>query len=535
MRPGAMTEAAVTGESNSILLVTADPFLERVLNHAASAVGYELECARTNGEARVKVRQRTWGVLVVDAAMGGGKGAEFMRMVARDPDLALPAVVLGAAGSTAQDLAGTLEGLDVVISPTGLYTGMDLAHKIVSLLGRSLGRTQDLLARDLPFLPQEGAFGLETASPDVAIGVLSRLAILGETGSIRRNHRGGFAEIRLVRGRLVAASTPRDSDLLGHMAVHEGLISESLLKELLGIPSPLPLGFRLVRRGLVAPAAIRALIKAQVKRRALSVLELSGGRLEWSPEPEPMGDPVRVMVPAIPVAWEATASLAPWVPGAMLARPVSGRSMALVLRELPLTEPQRRFLLALDGVATVRIAAEYAGLSLWEALGTCPRLHAVGAISDPADHGLSDLEKPAPQGALPSCSADTVAAAGTGTSHPEEQAMLQSLQDQRYRDMETAIQGLVGVGAWDQVVEKSTHLLEAGVSSPAIYTWLALARMELGESPQQIAVLFHKALAADPDFAPAHRGLARLFPADEYRDVIAYHERLAQLVEGTGG
>lgn len=489
----------------TILVISADPLLGRTLYDGLAARGYATQLATTNGEGRVFLGKGGWAAIVLDLSLEDGKGLALLQWARESLSDRLPAMLLlGAAGSAVGDLEPVARAGGGSTLAAGTNTPLDLIQKIEEMLRLGGPSASDLLSRDSPLIREDGSLSFGVSGQGEAIRALTSLAVARETGALRRVLEERVGEIRLVRGGMVASHNAEDSDLLGHMAIEAGLLGEEQMAQILREPSHLPLGVRLVRSGLVSPQAIRALIRLQVRRRVLTILRYEGGRVEWSPEPQPQGDPLRVVVPAIPVAWEATRTVPSWAPGAEAARPVTGRSVSLITPELPLRDPQRAFLCAMDGRTSVELAAERVELPLRDALHLCARLEAMGAIVD--HEGLALV----PPASLP------------------EQRTLQS----SYRDAENRIFQSIRSRAWEEAARSCEKLVEAGVSSPRVYCWLGLARFRSGAPVEKCIPLLHRALALDPSYVLAHRVLARVLTLKNHNEVAAAHERIARLLGG---
>ena len=485
------------------LIITADPLLGRTLNDGLVARGYLARRATTNGEARVLLEKGPWSAVVLDTSLEDGKGMALLDWVRQRFKGDLPdMMLLGAAGGDPRELEDLARRHHATMVPPSMNTPLDVLLRLEKMVGLGAGVSSRLLARDTPLVVEEGSFAFTAQGQREAVRVLTTLAVARETGTIRRILGDRVHEIRLVQGGMVASNTPDDADLLGAMAVEAGLVQQDRMDALLQDDSPLPLGVRLVREGEVSPPAIRALIRMQVRRRVLSILRQQGGRLEWSPEPMPQGDPLRVVVPAIPVAWEATRSMPPWVPGAVSARPAPGRSVALIAPDLPLREPHRGFLQALDGRCTLAEAAVRVGLGIREALHLCARLDAVGAVTDP------DGQTRVPPSSLP----------------------VQRARPTSHIDAEKRIYEAVRGKRWDEAVRACERLLEAGATSPRVYTWLGLARYRTGAPLERCVPMIHRALALEPGFILAHWVLARILARKDYAEEVAAHQQIAELL-----
>lgn len=489
--------------SSRILVITSDPLLGRSLVDGLAARGYQSVAAATNGEARVHIENGSWSVVVLDVSLEDGKGEQLLSLL-REPDAREQptVVVVGSPGASPRALDPLIEPFGAESLAIGPYTPLDVIHRIEKLLRAAPAPGAELLSRDAPLLPEDGSFLRSTPGQGEAIRILTQLAVAQETGTLRRVFEDRTGEIRLVRGGMVASNNVDDSDLLGHMVVEAGLVNEEQMAELIADPTPLPLGVHLVRSGMVSPQSIRALIRMQVRRRVLAILRFDGGRVEWSPEPQPQGYPLRVVVPVVPVAWEASRTLPAWVAGAETARPTPGRSVALIAPELPLRDPQRAFLRSLDGSRTVMAAAEAAGIPLKNALHLCSRLQAVAAIVD-RDGGT--LTPPAP---------------------PQETRPVQP----SWRDAENRVFQSIRAKQWDEASWACERLIEAGASSPRIYCWMGLARFRAGAPVERCVPFLHRALALDPTFALAHRVLSRMLRTRSHNEVAEVHDRLATLL-----
>lgn len=486
----------------SILVVSSDPLLGNALRDGLRARGYAVRLAGTSGEARVHLQRGGWAAGVVDTDLESGRGADLVRWAMEELESSVPPLLLlGAPGADPARLEGLVERMGGRILPRNLETPLHLVLQVEDLVGAGT-HEQRLLARQNPLVVEDSPYSVHIVGRAPAIRVLTTLAIRQETGSLRRAFGDEVHEIRLVRGGMVASHTPDDTDLLGQMTIEAGLVEAETMEELLGRQSPLSLGERLVREGLVSPPAIRALIRMQIRRRVLTILCLDGGRLDWSPEPMPRDDPLRVVVPPIPVAWEATRDIPPWAPGADEARPVPGRSVALIAPELPLREPQRAFVRYLDGTRTLAEAAEEVGIDMMAALHLAARFEAVGAVLD--HEGRSRV----PPTAIP-----------PPPSRPEGSL---EAENEIYRHIKAE--------AWKEAVRGCEQLVEAGASSPRVYCWLGWARFRMGASVAACIPTIQRALALDPDYILAHRVMSRILTRRHHSREIDRHERIADLL-----
>lgn len=484
----------------SFLLVSQDPFISRAIVDGLFSRGHDVILARSVDQASDMLLARRWSAIVLDALDDPKRLAVFLgRLEQMEPDQRVPALLLGPRSRVAE-LPPELASVSLPMLPTASWSAMDLVARLEELSGARSQRSS-LLSRERSWLEGESSFEAPCPSRQDSLRAIVMLAIARETGCFRRILNDFVCELRLVKGAIVSADSPENDDILGQKCIEAGLIDEGRLTILLREPSTVPLGTRLVRAGLLRPADVRQLLRAQARNRVLSILRKDGGRMEWRPEPAREADPLMIVLSTYSLAWEVARRIPPWCLGAISARPTPSRHLGLVAPELPLTDQQLAFLATLDGRRTVAQAAVATNFDMKAALTLCPRLVAVAALDDP--------------------DGETIRAA------PEYP--LRKSPSRGVKERENQISRAYRARDWEQVVRLCEPILHNEGASPNVPCWLARARLHLGATPASVADLLYDALAKDPEFSVAHRILGRILGELGYEDLGQHHEQLHRL------
>jgi CheY-like chemotaxis protein len=336
----------VTAAGIRILVVDDSPTIRRVVGGVLQRAGFDAVVAASGEAALRECAVELPGLLLVDAAMPGMSGIEFINRLAEDQPDPSPVVLMSTRGDdvSATDpslrACGVVDAITKPFSPEALLAlvhhtlekhaarpprGSNPTRVITSLAALPVTEPRrkrrepehdfDDDEKTAPALPRAANATTSIANPGQAIGVAlpPGIALIGDLSVIAlpevlqllkfQSHTGVLAvdaaglrfQLALDGGAVVALSaaerdgspTRRAELLLGHYFVALGLVEEQALEVLLATPSMgRPLGERLLATGQITADDLRRTLGEQVQDLMVELLRARRGVFALRPGSE---------------------------------------------------------------------------------------------------------------------------------------------------------------------------------------------------------------------------------------------------------
>jgi DNA-binding response OmpR family regulator len=165
-----------------VFLVDDNPTALKMLGHALTRAGYEIDVARDGAEALAKIPASQPDIVVLDVMMPNMDGIETTRRLRENPQTAgIPIILLTARDRIEDKLSGFGSGADdYVVKPV---LPAELVARIAALLRRShRAATEAQRGRTISFWGVKGGIGTTTLAVNVAIALAqsNKRVILGD-------------------------------------------------------------------------------------------------------------------------------------------------------------------------------------------------------------------------------------------------------------------------------------------------------------------------------------------------------------------